>query len=73
MFRYRNIFRHFYLKSTLAILILLYLSMQSYGQDSLYASRIDSSVRSIEEKIKDVGPHMFIRNIQVNDWYEEYS
>lgn len=72
MFRYRNIFRHFYLKSTLVILILVYLSMQSYGQDSLYSSRIGSSVRTIEEEIIDLRPHMFIRNIQVNGWYEEY-
>ena len=72
MFRYRNIFQHFYLKSTVPILFLLSLSMQSYSQDSLYASGIDSSVRSIEEKIMDLGRHMFIRNIQVNGWYEEY-
>jgi hypothetical protein len=60
------------LKSIFPILIFLFLSRQTYSQDSLYASEIESTVCSIEAKIIGLGQHMFIRNVQIEDWYEEY-
>ena len=70
--RYRNYIPGFQLKSTLLILILLNLSSKSYCQDSLFASKVDSMVRLTEDKIINLGQHMFIRNKIVDLWHQEY-